>query len=128
MNRFIKKWNGRAIEDDLSITSKEFHSFANALKNALKRELEGEGIELVKYYKGHYDISGMFEKGGKYIYFSYNVPRYGQPLDMFSGSIFGGALYRTSPSADSCSSGHGHNQFTTLAELPFAVKCKFGYM
>ena len=69
---FIRKWNGRQLEDDGSVVSKEFHSFQVAFFNAMRKIAHGIGGELLKPSYGHYDMSGFIKRGDKYVYFSYS--------------------------------------------------------
>lgn len=69
---FIKKWDGRTLEDDGSIVSKEFHSFQVAFFNAMRKIAHSLGGELVKPSYGHYDMSGFIKRGDKYVYFDYS--------------------------------------------------------
>lgn len=72
MNNFIKKWNGKTLQDDVCYVSKEFNTFQNAFKREVARIAQENGAELVSYIKGHYDMSGFIRKGKKYLYFNYS--------------------------------------------------------
>ena len=69
---FIRKWNGRTLEDDGCYVSKEFHSFQVAFFNAIRKIAKSLGGEVVNPSYGHYDMSGFIKRGDKYIYFSYS--------------------------------------------------------
>ena len=69
---FIRKWNGRTLEDDGCYLSKEFHSFQVAFFNAMRKIAKSLGGEVVNSSYGHYDMSGFIKCGDKYIYFSYS--------------------------------------------------------
>ena len=69
MDKFLKKWNGKAIEDDGAYMSKEAMSFVTAFRNMLKREL-GDKYDIVQLKAGHYCLSGFIEHNGIYIYVS----------------------------------------------------------
>lgn len=69
---FIRKWNGRTLQDDGAYVSKEFHSFQVAFMNAMKKIAESLGGELVKRMYGHYDMSGFIKRGNNFVYFSYS--------------------------------------------------------
>ena len=45
---FIRKWNGRTLEDDGFRVSKEFHSFQVAFFNAMRKIAKSLGGEVVK--------------------------------------------------------------------------------
>ena len=69
---FIRKWNGRTLQDDGSSVSKEFHSFQVAFINAMRKIATALGGEVVGQSYGHYDMSGFIRRGDKYVYFSYS--------------------------------------------------------
>lgn len=69
---FIKKWNDKYLQDDGSYVSKEYNTFQNAFKSEMNKIAENIGATLVKFFKGHYDVSGFIERNGKYVYFSYS--------------------------------------------------------
>ena len=69
---FLRKWNGRTLQDDGSRVSKEFHSFQVAFFNTMRKIAKGIGAEVVKPSYGHYDMSGFIKRGNKYVYFSYD--------------------------------------------------------
>ena len=66
-----------SIQDDGAYASKEFKSFYRQCINAMKREIPD--AEFLNVHAGHYDLFGFIHKDGKYIYFSYSVPRGGNP-------------------------------------------------
>lgn len=69
---FIKKWNGKTLQDDGCHVSKEFHSFQVAFFNAMRKIAASLGGELVNHSYGHYDMSGFIKRGNKYVYFNYS--------------------------------------------------------
>ena len=69
---FIKKWNGRTLQDDGSVVSKEYRSFQTAFINAMKKIAASLGGEVVNTSKGHYDVSGFIKRGDKFVYFIYD--------------------------------------------------------
>lgn len=69
---FIRKWNGRTLQDDGAYVSKEFHSFQVAFMNAMRKIANSLGGELVNHSYGHYDMSGFIKRGDKYVYFNYS--------------------------------------------------------
>ena len=69
---FIRKWNGRTLQDDGCVVSKEFHSFQVAFMNAMRKIASSLGGELVNHSYGHYDMSGFIKRGDNYVYFSYS--------------------------------------------------------
>jgi len=69
---FIKKWNGRTLQDDGCYVSKEFHSFQVAFMNTMRKVANSLDAELVNHSYGHYDMSGFIKRGDRYVYFSYD--------------------------------------------------------
>ena len=69
---FVKKWNGVSMQDDGAYVSKQFNTFQNAFKREISRICSNIGANLVKFSKGHYDMSGFIERDGHYVYFSYD--------------------------------------------------------
>lgn len=92
MEKLIKKWNGRSIQDDGAYVSKEFKSFYRECINAMKREFPD--AEFLNVHAGHYDFSGFIHRDRKYIYFSYCVPRGGIRMDMGQPNVTRGILIR----------------------------------
>lgn len=69
---FVRKWNNKYLADDGCYVSKEFNSFQNAFKREMAKIAENIGATLIKFSKGHYDVSGFIERNGKYVYFNYD--------------------------------------------------------
>lgn len=69
---FIKTWDGRRLEDWGSVVSKEFKSFQQAMKREVKRLAEEEGVSLAYWSNGHFDMTGVLERDGLFVYFSYS--------------------------------------------------------
>lgn len=98
MQKLIKEYDGRGIEDDCSYTSKEFISFAKKFKNAVKRTFPEYSVE--NYSVGHYDLSGFLNRNGNYIYFHFSVPRGEYPMHLVEPNGFMDMMYvRTAASA-----------------------------
>lgn len=72
LKSFIKKWDGRTLEDDGAYVSKEFHSFQVAFFNAMRKIAASLDGEVIKPCYGHYDMSGFIKRGDKYVYFNYS--------------------------------------------------------
>ena len=70
---FIRKWNGRTLEDDGCYVSKEFHSFQVAFFNAMRKIAASLDAEVINPNYGHYDMSGFIKRGDRYVYFSYSA-------------------------------------------------------
>lgn len=71
VDAFVRKWHGRTLQDDGCYVSKEYHSFQIAFVNAMRKIARNNGAEIVNASYGHYDVSGFFKKGSRYVYFSY---------------------------------------------------------
>lgn len=72
MEKFIKKYDNKNLEDWGTVVSSEFKRFQSAMGNNLKEIAESIGAKVSWYSKGHYDQSAMFERDGKFAYFSYS--------------------------------------------------------
>lgn len=94
MRNIYKKYNGIGIQDDGSVTSKEFNSFYREFISTLKKALMKKDIKVVRTSKGHYDLSAFVERNDKYAYISYSVPRGNQPLDLDRTDPMSSVLYR----------------------------------
>ena len=115
ISEFIKKNNGIVIEDWCSVTSDDFKSFCRKLKNALKKEALLVGFDDLTLQPNHYDMSGFFRKGDKYIYWSFSVMRGDQPTFLDKTDAFNGFLYRTAKNNKDFRGGNNH--FTDLKHL-----------
>lgn len=92
----FKRWQGKTIEDLCGVMSDSAKQFAKNIMLFLKRTLKSNDIELVKTSIGHYDFSGFLKnnKTNKYVYFSRDIERYNQPINLLDKSCFGGFLVR----------------------------------
>ena len=113
MKKFIKKWNGKGIQDDTIYTSEEFKSFARQFFNAVKREFPDD--EVVNRCTGHYDLSCFIKRGDKYVYVSLSVPRGESPLDMSRRDPMGGILIRRAKDEEDYKG--GFNYFTNYFDF-----------
>lgn len=102
----FRKWNEKAVKDDITVMSKEAKSFVTAFKNYLKRNLPA-GYEVESLSAGHYYCSGFVKKEDKYIYLSYDIPRYGEAIN-FETSGVNGVLYRTAKNNKDFTGGGNH--------------------
>lgn len=121
MEKFRKKWNGKAVEDWGSENSSQSKQFVRDFKSMLVRNLKPYGMKVVSLKPNHYDCSGFIENSqGKYVYISYSIPRGEQPID-FSSNSFGmlGVLYRRAESIKDFR-GRG-NHFASLNEIVDAL-------
>ena len=120
MKTFKKKWNGVAVQDCGSYMSKEAKSFVTAFKNMLKRELKDMGVEVVNITPEHYFLSGMIKINGKYLYISYDIPRYGSPINFDQSGCMQGVLYR--PAKHENDWHGGRNRFCSIKNLPACIR------
>lgn len=115
MKAFRKKWNYVAVEDDIYYMSKQAKAFVTAFKNMLKRTLSPFEITLVSFKAGHYECRGFVEKGGKYLYLHYNIPRYGEKINFQANDSCHGVLYRTAEGPEDFRG--GNNQFSSIDKI-----------
>ncbi len=108
---FVRKYNGKVLEDAGAYKSDEFIQFAKDMKSTINDICKEAGAELVKYSVGHYDVSGFAVKDGKYVYFSYNEPRH-LPIDLDRSDCMQGILLRTAQHDKDYTS--GRNNFCNI--------------
>lgn len=94
LNMFCKKYHGVAVEDAGAYMSTEAKRCANNFKSLIKEYFEPLGFELVNWNAGHYDVSGFIKRGATCIYISWDIPRYGKPIDVNVSSVHNGVLFR----------------------------------
>lgn len=124
LESFVKKYNGHVIEDTGAYASEDFKKFARAFRTTLKTEMQSIDAELESFSVGHYFISAFVRKNEKYIYISYNCPRYDQPIDFSKSGAVDGVLYRKAKDAKDY---HGEqNHFCSMPELTNCIECLFG--
>lgn len=121
---FIKTWDGRRLEDWGSTVSKEFKSFQQAMKREVKRLAEDKGAVLVDWHNGHYDMTGVLERDGLFVYFHYsNLDRTKVVLTPKNSGWLGCSLMRTMKHAKDWTGGTNNNvefsQFTETMERLF---------
>lgn len=111
---FISKWNGKQLTDDGAYVSKDFNSFQNAFKKEVSSIAENANATLVKYSKGHYDMSGFIERNGHYVYFNYSNYRNRSCVNLTSSDV----LYmRTAANDKDYTGGRNHHvPFTSFYE------------
>lgn len=123
MQKFIKKWNGKSIQDDGAYTSKEFKSFYRQFINAVKRSFPDCKV---KGWCNHYSLSGFITNPeNQTIYFSLDIPRYGKELNMKRSDPLEGILYRCAKDENDF---HGYyNHFTNYYDFQKDVNGLFAY-
>ena len=90
---FVRKYNGRTLEDWGAYPSDEFKQFARDMKSTVKEICKEENAELVGFSVGHYYVSGFVVKNGNHVYFSYD-PRW-KGIDFSAENCRDGILVRT---------------------------------
>lgn len=119
---FVKKYQGRGVEDWTSYMSDSAEQFAKDFKSTVKDIFKDDGIDIVNWSVGHYFMSGFFKKNDKHVYFSRNIER-GYPINLESRDAMFGILVRTAKS-DKDYTG-GRNNFTSIKGLRQTVLTLF---
>ena len=121
---FIRTWDGRRLDDWGCSVSKEFKQFQGAMKREVKRLAEAQGATLTSWSNGHYDMTGVLERNGLYVYFHYsNLDRTKVVLTRKNSSWLGCTLMRTMKHAKDWTGGSNNHvefeQFTETMERLF---------
>lgn len=121
---FIRTWDGRRLEDWGCSVSKEFKQFQGAMKCEVKRLAEAQGATLTSWSNGHYDMTGVLERNGLYVYFHYsNIDRTKVALTHKYDVWLGSTLMRTMKHAKDWTGGTNHHiefeRFTETMEYLF---------
>ena len=118
---FMRKYDGVGIEDDGAYPSKQFLTFAKDFKALMQNVAKNVGATLASYNVGHYDVSGFLAKDGKYLYFSFSVPRGEMPLTLQTVEF---SVYRTDMmkvlvrhAKHSKDYTGGHNEYLSINDL-----------
>lgn len=114
LTTFIKKYQGRILQDDGAYKSKEFIQFARDLKNTVKTLAKEVGAEVTYYHIGHYDVFGFVRKADNVVYFSYSEPRR-RSIDLHCKDAMNGILVRTA--TDEKDFHGGMNHFCNFVEM-----------
>ena len=104
---FVRKYNGKILDDGGSSKSQEFIQFAKDMKSTIREICKERGVELVKWSVGHYDVSGFIKKNEKFVYFSYSEPRH-FAIDLNASSCMNGILIRTAEHEKDYRGGFNH--------------------
>lgn len=124
MNTFMRKWKNACVEDDGAYMSKEAKSFCNSFKKMMQRESLKREYELVSVNVGHYYLSGFVKKDNLFVYFSYNIPRYGECVDFYTRDCHNGCLVRYAKNEKDFTG--GQNSFCSLGSLPYTLGIMLG--
>ena len=119
MAKFVEEYDGRGVEDDGAYMSPEAKACLGRLKRCLKADLARMGVTLESFRIGHYDASGFAEKGGKYAYFSWSLPRGEWPIDCGARDPMNGVLCRTAEGPKDFTG--GANRFASLENASMAI-------
>lgn len=95
MEVVVRKYQNKILEDWGSVMSNEAKQFAKDFKRRLNLNAKNRKMEVVNFSVGHYFLSGFIKKNDKYVYFSYNIPRYETPINLYSRSCHSGFLVRS---------------------------------
>lgn len=124
MEKFTNKYMFKKIQDDGAYVSKEAGIFCRDFKAMLKRTLKDKGINVSSFSMGHYDLSGFCEKGGRYVYFSYNIRDAQESglscLNFTDDTVMKGVLVRTAKHLKDYTGGRNH--FCSVIELPETIE------
>lgn len=112
---FVKKWDGKGIQDDGGVVSQAFRVFTRDFRSVTKTVAEELGARLISFSAGHYDVCGFIEKDGKYLYFSFSVPRGEAPMSLREPKFMGEVLVRTASGPKDYTG--GRNNFCPMAEI-----------
>ena len=118
IQKFVKDWDGKPVEDWSTVESPEFKKMFRALKATLKEICEEQNTELVKFSSSHYDGSGFIYKPAtnKYVYISLGQDALRYRVNVTRKVNAGPILIRTAE--DPKDFRGGNNNFCTLDELP----------
>ena len=94
VEKFVRKYQGRVLEDAGSVLSEEFKQFARDFKLMAYEAAGNIEAKLYSFNRGHYDVSGFVERNGKYAYFTFSCPRYLR-IDLTRSDCMSGFLVRT---------------------------------
>lgn len=104
---FIKKYQGRVLQDDGCFKSQEFLRFSRDFRSTVKDIATELGGEVEAFHVGHYDVSGFIHRDGKHVFFSYSEPRH-MPIDLLRDDCMQGILIRTAKDARDSTGGMNH--------------------
>lgn len=115
ISSFVKKWDGKGIQDDGCVVSQEFKVFTRDFRSMVKTVAEELEATLISFSAGHYDMYGFVEKGEKYLYFSFSVPRGEFPMSLSESKFMGELMVRTASSPQDYTG--GKNNFCPMSEI-----------
>ena len=114
INDLKRKYDGKTVEDLGCYMSEEAKLFARHLKSTIKTIAQEQSFEMTNFSVGHYYISGFLKKDGKFVYFSRDIERYEQPINLEKSGVFG-FLVRTAKHEKDYTG--GHNNYCGLSEF-----------
>lgn len=115
MNAIFNAYQNKTLADDGAYMSADAKKFARDFKRRLTLNAKKRDMEVVNFSVNHYDFSGFIRKDGKYVYFSYDIPRWGEPINFYASGCTNGFLVRTAEHEKDYRG--GNNNFTNLMHL-----------
>lgn len=107
VEKFVRKYQGRVLEDAGSVLSEEFKQFARDFKSMAYEAAGYVGAKLFSFHRGHYDVSGFVERNGKYAYFAFSCPRCIR-IDLSRTDCMSGVLVRSADGPKDYTGGANH--------------------
>jgi len=111
VSRMESKWRGYEFTSSISETD-EFKAFARDFKRCINSIIP-DGIELVKFSRGHFYCNGFLKRDDKFIYFSIPDVRY------WKDKWFNNILIRSAENTEDYTG--GSNGFTNLRDFASEV-------
>ena len=111
---FVKKYDGKVLQDAVTCNSQEFTTFANDFRSVAKEVAKRIGADLVSFSVGHYFFSVFMSRDGKFVYFSYDLPRH-MTLDLSRSDSWQGILVRTAKHPKDYTG--GSNRFCNVMQM-----------
>ena len=118
ISTFLKKWQGKSIEDWGGSTSDDFNKVWSDLVKTVNTIAKDNDARIVNTIKGHYDGS-MFvatNDDSHYVYISFSQEQLRGRVNVLDCGYIHGLLIRTAESATDYRG--GYNNFCSLLELP----------
>lgn len=116
---FVRKYEGKELEDAGGIMSTEWLCMFRALKNAVKAACESIGANLIQFKPLHYDGTGFVERDGKYAYIAFGQDALRGKVSLTITRVAGPILARSAKSDKDYKGGQNH--FATIYGLSTAL-------
>lgn len=82
MERFVKKWNGKAIQEGGFLNNRSYASFVKDFRSAITNTAKGIGASQISFYRGYDVVSGFLYRNNSYVYYNFSVPKNGRRLNL----------------------------------------------